>query len=84
MTASQPDSPRQLFEPLSIAQAMAITGKSRRTIDRWIKDGHLRTVRLDGEVVLVEDDVLEHEKRMFDNLQRSRQVDADVVPRTST
>jgi hypothetical protein len=67
-----PTSP--LFRPISIADAMAATGKSKRTIDRWIREGHLRKVRLDDEVVLIEDDVLGYEKRMSDNLNASRTV----------
>jgi len=39
-----PDDP--LFRPISIADAMRLTRRSDDTINRWIKQGHLRVVRL--------------------------------------
>mgnify|MGYP001564357448 CR=1 FL=1 len=62
------DSTDPLFRPISIEDAMARTGRSRRTIDRWIHDGRLRTVRLDDppEVVLIEREVVALEKRCRD------------------
>lgn len=35
-----------LFRPLSIPEVVARTRRSRRTVDRWIKDGRLRTIDL--------------------------------------
>lgn len=35
-----------LYTPLTIRQAMELTGRSRKTIDSWIKDGRLRVVKL--------------------------------------
>lgn len=57
-----------LLRPLTIAQAMELTGRSKRTIDRWIHDGRLRKVRLPArpgdapQDVLVEREVLEAER----------------------
>jgi excisionase family DNA binding protein len=54
-----------LLRPLTIKQAMELTGRSARTIDRWIHDGRLRKVRLGGdppEEVLIEREVLEAER----------------------
>lgn len=39
-----PDDP--LFRPISIADAMRLTGRSKDTIDRWIREKALRVVRL--------------------------------------
>lgn len=53
-----------LFRPISIEDAMSRTGRSRRTIDRWIHDGRLRVVSLGWppEPVLIEREVVETEK----------------------
>lgn len=41
--------------PLTISEVMKMTGRSKRTIDRWIKDGHLHPVDLGGfEGVIVD------------------------------
>lgn len=77
MSTEPSDRPAPLFTPLTIAQAMAATGRSKRTIDRWIREGHLRKVPLDGQPVLVEEEVLEYEKRMADNLRESRRISAE-------
>lgn len=63
-----------LFRPISIADAMARTGRSRRTLDRWIHDGKLRVVRLDNppEEVLIERDVVALEKACRDARGRGR------------
>lgn len=63
-----PDTSDPLFRPISIADAMARTRRSRRTIDRWIHDGRLRVVQLDNppEVVLIEREVVALEKRCRD------------------
>lgn len=63
-----------LFRPISIADAMSRTGRSRRTIDRWIHDGRLRTFRLENppEEVLIERDVVTLEKACRDARSRGR------------
>jgi hypothetical protein len=63
-----------LFRPISIADAMARTGRSRRTIDRWIHDGRLHIFRLDNppEDVLIERDVVALEKACRDARRRGR------------
>jgi len=67
-----PDDP--LCRPISIADAMARTGRSRRTIDRWIHDGQLRVVRLKDppEDVLIEREVVNLEKARRDARRRGR------------
>lgn len=54
-----PDDP--LFRPISFAEAMKITGRSDDTINRWIKEGHLRVVRLKQppEDALIEREVVD-------------------------
>lgn len=63
-----------LCRPISIADAMARTGRSRRTIDRWIHDGQLRVVRLDNppEDVLIEREVVTLEKARRDGQRQGR------------
>lgn len=80
-----PDPADPLFRPISVKRAMAITGRSRRTIDRWIRDGHLRTVQLQDppEEVLVEREVVQVEKAMRDSLRQS-QAQPDGGPEIAT
>jgi len=57
-----------LFRPVSIEEAMRITGRSRRTLDRWIHDGRLRVVRLENppEDVVIEQQLVDVEKTTRD------------------
>lgn len=77
------DSADPLFRPISIERAMAATGRSRRSIDRWIKDGRLRVVRLDNppETVLIEREVVEAEKATRDARAQGRP--PKTTPRTA-
>lgn len=92
------DSPREkhqgldpndpLLRPLTIKQAMELTGRSERTIDRWIHDGRLRKVRLGGDPpqdVLIEREVLETERatRRAARQGRPRAKTADTTARTA-
>lgn len=54
-----PDDP--LFRPISIKQAMELTRRSDDTINRWIKNGHLRVIHLKDppEDVLIEREVVD-------------------------
>ena len=54
-----PDDP--LFRPLTIKQAMELTRRSDDTINRWIKEGHLRVIHLKDppEDVLIEREVVD-------------------------
>lgn len=63
-----------MFRPVSIEQAMQITGRSRRTLDRWIHDGRLRVVRLDNppEDVVIEQQLVDLEKETRDAQRRGR------------
>lgn len=69
-----PDTTDPLFRPISIEDAMARTRRSRRTIDRWIHDGRLRTFQLEDppEVVLIERDVVEMERAARTARKRGR------------
>ncbi|NUQ98354.1 MAG: helix-turn-helix domain-containing protein [Streptomyces sp.] len=62
------------FEYLTMSQAMKMTGRSKRTIDRWIKDGHLHSVDLGGYdgTIMSRDEVANVEKRMRDNQSATR------------
>jgi excisionase family DNA binding protein len=62
---------------LTVTQAMKMTGRSKRTIDRWIKDGRLHSVDLGGfdGVVLDRGEVARCEKQMRDNQSATRQTD---------
>lgn len=57
------------IEYLTMSQAMKMTGRSKRTIDRWIKDGHLHSVDLGGYdgTIVSREEVAHVEKRMRDN-----------------
>lgn len=67
-----PDDP--LLRPLTITQAMVLTGRSERTINRWIHDGRLRKVRLKDppEDLLIEREVLEIERETRQAARRRR------------
>lgn len=67
-----PDDP--LFRPLSIRDAQALTGRSRDTIDRWIKAGHLRVVKLQDppEDALIEREVVDTEYEMRRRARQGR------------
>ena len=69
------------IEPLSIAEVMRMTGRSRRTIDRWIKDGHLHAVDLGGfdGVIVDRGEAARCEKRMRDSQQASRQAGPETA-----
>lgn len=69
------------IEYLTVSQAMKMTGRSKRTIDRWIKDGRLHSVDLGGYegVIMPRTEVAQVEKRMRDNQAASRTV-ADETP----
>lgn len=76
MSTEHPLDPNDpLLRPLTIAQAMALTGRSERTIERWIHDGRLRKVRLGGDQpqdVLIEREVLETERATRRAARRGR------------
>ena len=74
----------KLCRPITMAEAMRRTGRSKRTIDRWIVDGHLRRVQLDQDVVLVEREIVEYDKRMRDNLKASRGITSWTPPNVAT
>lgn len=62
------------IEYLTVSQAMKMTGRSKRTIDRWIKDGRLHSVDLGGYdgVIVDRTELAKAEKQMRDNQKASR------------
>jgi excisionase family DNA binding protein len=75
MTTPGLDRDDPLLRPLTIKQAMELTGRSNRTIDRWIQDGRLRKVKLGGDPpqeVLIEREVLEAERATRQASRRGR------------
>lgn len=47
---------------LTVDQAATVTGRSRRTVERWLRDGRLDAVTLRGRRMLNELDVLTVER----------------------
>jgi len=75
MTTPGFDRDDPLLRPLTIKQAMELTGRSDRTIERWIHDGRLRKVTLQGDPpqqVLIEREVLEVERATRQASRRGR------------
>lgn len=74
MTGARIDRADPMFRPLSIPEAMAYTGRSRKTIDRWIAAGMLRTVKLGypPQTVVIEGEALEVEAEMRRRAQANR------------
>lgn len=69
------------IEYLTVSQAMKMTGRSKRTIDRWIKDGHLHSVDLGGYdgVIVDRTELAKAEKQMRDNQKMSRKVTTEAA-----
>jgi hypothetical protein len=55
-----------LCKLLTVTEVMERTGRTRKTVNRWIKDGRLATVTLDNppRTVAATGDVLELEQQM--------------------
>lgn len=71
-----------LFRPLTVAEVMERTGRSRRTVQRWFAgDGPLRVVDMDGVRVAIEREVLELEQGMR---QAAAQSKANLAARRRT
>jgi predicted site-specific integrase-resolvase len=68
-----------LCRPLTIAEVVARTGRSLHTVNRWIRDGHLRTIRLENppETVVIEREVVELERTQRQRLNASRKAIGD-------
>lgn len=71
------------IEYLTVSQAMKMTGRSKRTIDRWIKDGRLHSVDLGGYdgVIVPRGEVAQVEKQMRDNQTVTR---SEAAPDSTT
>ena len=61
MTKPEFDPEDPLFRPLTLRQAMDLVGRSDDTINRWIKQGHLRVIHLKDppEDALIEREVVD-------------------------
>ena len=62
-----------LFRPMTIREVMERTGRSRRTVSRWITDGRLRAVDLDGVRMVIEREVIESESERRAAAEASRE-----------
>jgi len=60
------DADDPMFKPLTLAQVVEITERSRRTVERWVKDHRLTAYEETHRrtVVFNEDEVLEVEQKM--------------------
>ena len=74
MTGDGFDPNSELFKPLSLDEVLEITGRSRRTITRWIVEKRLTPFEEKNRraVVFNEDQVLEAEKATGDAKRRGR------------
>jgi excisionase family DNA binding protein len=74
MSTSGIDPTDPMFRPLTLAEAAEITGRSRRTIKKWIEDKRLSAYEVENphEIVLIERDVVEVEKVNRDAFARGR------------
>lgn len=56
---------QQPFRPLTIAEAARVTGRTSRTIQRWVSTGQLTRYEVENprRVVLVEEEVVEMERQ---------------------
>jgi hypothetical protein len=63
-----------LCRPIPLAEVMARTGRSKRTIDRWIKTERLRVIELQNppEKVVIARELFDLETQMRNALQASR------------
>lgn len=90
--AMDPDDP--LFKPLTLAQVLEITGRSPRTIQRWINDHKLHPLEDPAapnrsfeaahrrRVIFDESEVVEVEKEMRDAASANRRRIAELAGRT--
>lgn len=64
----------ELCKPVPLAEVMDRVKRTKRTIDRWIKDGHLRVIHLENppEDVVILRDLVETDKAMRDALAASK------------
>lgn len=70
-----------LCRPLSLRQATELTGRTRRTIDRWIADKRLHPVVMDGQRILIEREVVEVDRAMRRAAEANRQRIRDLAGR---
>lgn len=73
MTDPQFDPTDPLFKPLTLAQVLEATGRSRRTIERWVKGGRLTAYEdAHARKVFIEKQVVEAEAAMEESARASR------------
>jgi hypothetical protein len=63
-----------LFKPLTFAQVIELTGRNRRTVEKWVAAGRLRTIRLEhpSETVMIKREVLEVDRATREASRRGR------------
>jgi len=71
------------FRPLTIAEAARVTGRTSRTIQRWVSTGQLTKYEVENprRVVLVEQEVVEMERQQRAAANASR---AAIAARAGT
>jgi len=74
MAAIDPDDP--MFKPVTIKQALEITGRTRRTLERWVEQGRLtkyeQQYRRQVVVLFNEDELTTVEKERNDAALKNR------------
>jgi len=50
-----------LFVAMTLNEVLEETGRSKRTVLRWVSDGRLKTYNLDGQRIFIRRDVLKVE-----------------------
>lgn len=75
MTQPPIDPTDPLFKPLTMAEVLAITGRKRRAVERWVAAGKLTAYeeKHRRRVVFSEEQVLEVEKEMSDAAEANRE-----------
>lgn len=74
--SAQIDPTDPMFKPLTLEQVLEITGRTRRTIERWVKDGHLTKYEETHRRKIVlynEEEVAEAEKERNDAAIENRE-----------
>jgi hypothetical protein len=68
VTRPQPAPDDPTFLPLTMREVLELTGRSRRTVKRWIDGGHITPYEAAHrrEVIFAEYEVVDVEKRMHD------------------
>lgn len=76
MTGKRIDPTSPMFQLLTLKQVLEITERSRRTIEKWVRDGKLTKYEVEHQRKVIpvfnEDEVVEVEKEMRDAAEENR------------